>query len=161
MTKIFSVISKKNFRPMTAKKQIRGLVEDNAHPKSASHFSLFRDFVLLAFISIMALMWNYNKYTNDKNNVFNSFQQYVAPILASPCETFHASDRLPVQNLGFRIAMSYTQTFSSINLKTFQQQSSICWQQFWADETGRRNMRCFKHKYVNTFRTRRTKKMLQ
>jgi len=41
---------------MTAKKQIRGLVEDNAHPKSASHFSLFRDFVLLAFISIMALM---------------------------------------------------------------------------------------------------------
>jgi len=33
---------------------------------------------------------NDNKFTNNKINVFNTFQPYVAAMVASPLRTFHA-----------------------------------------------------------------------
>jgi len=36
-------------------------------------------------------MWNDNEITSDKNIAFNTFQKYVAAILAPPLQIFHAS----------------------------------------------------------------------
>jgi len=49
-------------------------------------FQFVPRFFLVRFVLIMALMWNDNECTNNKSIAFNIFQQYVASILAPPCQ---------------------------------------------------------------------------